>query len=249
MGSMDSTTAPSSTSGGTLRRVSDIAGWKLLGAGILLQVVLLWVVVALVSIDALLGGTLDSNGYPVDATVMALNRVLVAGVWALAVGGMYYWSRERGLFRQMFTWCTQGRVLVASLAAVALHVVDNIVMATITNESLGPQALGEHAFFVGLYGSVDGSVVFLLQGLYYLFEASIVVFMIGLFQRAGDQWFGRTYLPWGGIGLALTWGALHYLMHPTLEVVVLPLAMGVVYVLGKKHVVPVFLAVVLVFFV
>jgi hypothetical protein len=53
--------------------------------------------------------------------------------------------------------------------------------------------------------------------------------------------------PWGGIGLAFTWGALHYLTYPTLEVVVLPLAMGVVYLLGKKHVVPVFLAVFLVF--
>jgi drug/metabolite transporter superfamily protein YnfA len=82
----------------------------------------------------------------------------------------------------MFTWRTEGRVLLASLAAVALH----------------------------------------------------VVFMIGLFQRAGDQWFGRTYLPWGGIGLALTWGTLHYLTYPTLEVVVLPLAMGVVYLLGKN---------------
>jgi hypothetical protein len=42
---------------------------------------------------------------------------------------------------------------------------------------------------------------------------------------------------------------LHFVLSPTLEVLVLPLAMGAVYVFGRKRVVPVFLAVLLVFFV
>jgi len=39
--------------------------------------------------------------------------------------------------------------------------------------------------------------------------------MIALFQRAGEQQFDIPAVPWGGIGIALTWGALHLLTGGT----------------------------------
>lgn len=247
MDSMDAAVASPPESDGLRRVVADVAGWKLIGVAVALQVVLLWDVAAMFLTDALVPGSIDMGAYPEDAAVMALNRVLVVGLWALAAGIVYVWGRKHGLLERLFTRRDEGTLLVASLAAVGLHVLDNLVMAVVADESLGPQAVGEHTFFVGLYGSTEGTLVFGLQCLYYLFEALVVVLMIGLFQRAGDQLFDRPFVPWGGIGLTLTWGALHFLMYPSLEMLALPLAMGIVYLVGRKHIVPVFLAAVLVF--
>lgn len=182
-----------------------------------------------------------------DARVMALNRLLVVGLWAAGIGVAYHWSRSRGVFQQLFTWEHDATVLAASLAAVALHLLNNVVMSVLETGSLAPQMLGEYALYVSTYGPPEGTAVYALQLLYYLVESLIVVGMIALYQRAGERDFDANYVPWGGIGLALTWGALHALMSGSLEVLVLPLAMGVVYLVGKKHAVPVFLAVALVF--
>jgi len=88
-----------------------------------------------------------------------------------------------------------------------------------------------------------GTAVYALQLLYYLFESLLVVGMIVLYQRAGERVLDAEYVPWGGVGLALAWGVLHVLMSGLLEAIALPLLMGVVYLLGEKHFVPVFLAV------
>lgn len=229
---------------------STATWWKLVGAALGLQMVLLWDVGALFLTDALVDASVGFEDYPFeDVSVMVLDKSLVVGPWALVTGVVYVWTRRTGLFGRMFTWGREEGVVVASLGAVGIHVLVNVVLAVVANETIAPQGFGEYAAFAEIYGSDVGAFVFLIQVVYYLFEALLVVFMIGLFQLAGDRYVGREYVPWGGIGLALTWGLLHVLMNPTLEMVVIPLAMGVIYLVGKKHVIPVFLAVFLVFFV
>lgn len=248
MSPAEPTAASEATDQGLQQAASDASWWTLVGAALFLQLVLLWDVGALFVTDALVEASVGFEDYPFeDVRIMVLDKFLVVGLWALLTGAVYVWTRRTGLFDRMFTWQSEGTVLVASLAAIGLHALDTVVTAAVTDQSIAPQGLGEYAAFVGVYGSDVGALVFLIQGLYYLFEALIMVFMIGLFQLAGDRRFDREYVPWGGIGLALTWGVLHLMMNPTLEVLVIPLAMGIIYLLGKKHVVPVFLAVFLVF--
>jgi len=246
----DSTVTQSRVLAGTHRIPSGMAAWKLAGVALLLQIVLFWDVGALFVTDALVPGSIGLSDYPfADPAVMMLNRLLVVAVWALAVGVVAYWCWERGLLHRLFTWEYNSTVLTASLAAVALHVADNLVMSTVGSEDLFPRVLGEYAIFASTYGSPDGAIVFLTQLLYYLLETLVVVIMIALFQRAGEQQFDIPAVPWGGIGIALTWGALHLLTGGTFEMLVLPLGMGIVYLLGNKHVLPVVLVVVLAFFV
>lgn len=215
--------------------------------GVILQVVLLWDVAAMFLTDILFSKNLEMGAYPEQAGVMASNRVIVIGLWVLSVGLVYFWSRKHELFTRMFPKGDRALLFLASMIAIGLHFLVSFVMVFVANESLTPQGIGEHAFFVGMYGSVEGTIVFGLQCLYYVFESLIVVFMIGLFQRAGDQLLHRQYIPWGGIGLTLTWGLIHFLMYPSLEMLAMPLSMGIIYLIGGKHIVPVFLSALLVF--
>ncbi|WP_436926066.1 hypothetical protein [Halosimplex amylolyticum] len=137
---------------------------------------------------------------------MALNRLLVVVIWALAVRIVASWSRERDLLGQLLTWEYTGAVFVGIPAAVVLHAADNLVMWTIGSEDLALRTFGEHAIFASTYGSPDAAAVFLMQLLYYLCEALVVGFMIALCQQAGEQQFGVPSMPWGGIGIALSWG-------------------------------------------
>ena len=230
--------------------IPTVAAWKLVGAGLLLQIVLIWDMGAFILTDALVERSLDLTDYPfTDPAVMGLNRLLVVTIWTISVGMVVSWSRNRDLLNWVFNWEYDRTVLVAGFAAVGLHVLDNLVMSTVGSEDFAPRIFGEYGVFVFTYGSPEGTALFVAQSLYYLLEALIVVFMIALFQAAGEQQFGVPPVPWGGIGLALTWGAFHFMMGATVEMLVLPLGMGVVYLLGRKHVIPVFLVVILTFFV
>lgn len=49
--------------------------------------------------------------------------------------------------------------------------------------------------------------------LYYACETLVVVTVLACGQRAGELRFGRPAVPWGGLVLALTWGAVHVLLQ------------------------------------
>jgi len=70
----------------------------------------------------------------------------------------------------------------------------------------------EYRGFERRYGEL-GALVTCFQFLYYLLESVMVVLILGLWQRAGGIWTGITNVPWGGLGLTLTWGAAHFLSH------------------------------------
>jgi len=121
---------------------TDVATWKLVVAALLLQLALIGEAGLIILTDAFVPGSQDISSIFEDAWVMALNRLLVIGLWALGVGVTYYWSRKRGVFERLFTWRSNRTVLVASLAAVDLHVLDNVVVATFGTQTVGPLVIG-----------------------------------------------------------------------------------------------------------
>lgn len=54
-----------------------------------------------------------------------------------------------------------------------------------------------------------GWLQFIFQYIYYLFETILVVLIITFAQKAGEIWFRKGKIPWGGIFVGLTWGLLH----------------------------------------
>jgi hypothetical protein len=97
---------------------------------------------------------------------------------------------------------------------------------------------------VGLWGSTWGLLNTISQYIYYIVEGVKIVFMLDVFQTMGELWTPKKFIPWGGIGLALTWGVLHYFTKGTTQLIahsVLSLVMGMSYVVCKRNLWPPFL--------
>jgi len=93
----------------------------------------------------------------------------------------------------------------------------------------------EYRGFAKLYPG-HAAVVTAFQFLYYLLESSMVVLILAAWQRAGEVWTGRPLVPWGALGLTLTWGLAHFASQPqgALWVVVSALLFGFVFVGVRK---------------
>ncbi len=57
----------------------------------------------------------------------------------------------------------------------------------------------------------NGWLKFIFQYIYYIFEVGLFVLLIVFAQEAGEIWFKKRNIPWGGILLSLTWGLAHNL--------------------------------------
>lgn len=59
----------------------------------------------------------------------------------------------------------------------------------------------------------QGWVQFIFLYIYYLFEASLLLLSAVFFQEAAERIIGKQndHVPWGGVLLALTWGAAHFI--------------------------------------
>lgn len=81
-------------------------------------------------------------------------------------------------------------------------------------------------------------LLFAVLLVYYLCEAAVVVLLVALGQRAGEMRFGRPAIPWGGLVLALTWGATHILLQGPatgLYAMLASVLYGVVFALGNRR--------------
>jgi len=97
----------------------------------------------------------------------------------------------------------------------------------------------EFAALTDRFGAA-GALAWLVQVVYYIAELGVMALIIAFGQRAGDAWFGRGWIPWGGVTLSLTWGLVHFLTQDAATGVygiVLSLVMGTVYVLTGRSLV------------
>jgi len=97
---------------------------------------------------------------------------------------------------------------------------------------------------VGEYGRLAADdqgtapLLFAVLLAYYLCEVAVVVLLVVLGQRAGELRFGRPAVPWGGLVLALTWGATHILLQGPatgLYAMLASLLYGLVFSLGNRR--------------
>jgi len=89
----------------------------------------------------------------------------------------------------------------------------------------------------GLWGITWGLLNTISIYIYYIVEGIKIVWMVDVFQTMGELWTSKKAVPWGGIGLALTWGVLHYFTKGTTQLIAhsaLSLVMGMLFVLGKR---------------
>lgn len=85
----------------------------------------------------------------------------------------------------------------------------------------------------------NGWLKFIFQYIYYIFETGIFVLLIVFAQEAGEIWFKKRNIPWGGILVSLTWGLAHIFTKGNILIGVLSFLIGImfgsVYIISKKN--------------
>ena len=155
-------------------------------------------------------------------------------LWAAGAWMVYLWSKRKGVQADVLRVNINQRDLVLLAIGVAFVIVYELVYTRLTGLRI-PQIWREYLGFQSMYGS-QAWVVLLFQNLYYMMEFVMVVLMLAFFQRAGELWSKLTWFPWGGIGIALTWGMIHLVTNPqgALGVIVWSLVLGILFLFSKK---------------
>ncbi|WP_099468313.1 hypothetical protein [Konateibacter massiliensis] len=95
--------------------------------------------------------------------------------------------------------------------------------------------IGVNAFDWGILKVVGefqskGLLLFVFQYIYYWFEVMLVVLILAFGQKFGEALMGKmSSIPWGGIILCCTWGAIHTLTQGSLYVGIGVMAFALVY--------------------
>jgi len=170
------------------------------------------------------------TGPAVLLTFLAILVLRGAVLWLYAS-----WGRPRGIFRASFAvdrttvlWLGAALVLAAGLIALDRFVAPD------------PKHVPLLQAFSGYWGFGYGLTNTILQFVYYFSEGLAMIWMADAFQTAGEAKV-RTWIPWGGIALALFWGGGHLFTKnlATALALLLPgFVIGSLYSLGRKRVWP-----------
>lgn len=86
----------------------------------------------------------------------------------------------------------------------------------------------------------NGTLKFIFQYIYYLFETVLFMLIIVYGQKAFETWFRRVNIPYGGIVVALTWGIAHCFTKGSLfvgiQAAIGGFCFGVVYLLLNRNI-------------
>jgi len=198
-------------------------------------------------IDKLIfGDAVADNFFDSPWFVLVTHWIFVIIVWTITAFLLIKWINKNSNQQLLqLKWNSSLTYLIpcAIIASVALAYLEQLI-----DPAMIPQIYREFLNFKADHGSM-GIVVSVAQNVYYVVESCLVLLLIILMQLAGESWFKKRNIPWGAIGLLLTWG-LGHLTHgglATLWICMFALFAGVFYLLAKRHVVPSYIIILLIF--
>ncbi|WP_405169216.1 hypothetical protein [Paenibacillus sp. FSL H3-0286] len=179
--------------------------------------------------------------------VLVVHWSIVTLLWAVGAMMFLLWFRKRKLIGPVISLCWSSKVIPLLIVAFISSFLFAVLEFWINGESI-PQIYREYENFKLEHGFM-GIWVGLVQNIYYIVEAVLVVLLVALMQRAGEVWFKNPSLPYGGIGLMLTWGLGHLThgLQSGLYITAFSLVFGWLFVKAGKQWWPSFLFIWLVF--
>lgn len=171
--------------------------------------------------------------------------IITVTVWLIGVYLITIWAKKNEVLNQLVDFRLSKKTAYLIIVAVGITFVSAFIQLVINNHQI-PQIYQEYKGFVRMYDD-RAFVVTLFQVLYYCVEMLLVFIMIVLFQRFGERVFKNTSIPYGSIGLMLTWGMIHFVSHPAgaLYVTIWAVVPGLFYVFGGRRFLPVYLLLVI----
>ena len=139
-----------------------------------------------------------------QAITVAAMFVFIIASRSLLVWGYARWAKRRGLFsvrlsltRSDAAWCLAAGIVAVAAVAIQSHL------------SGEPHHFTWMAF-TRYWGVLPGIGNTVLQYAYYVTEGFAVIWLVDAFQNAGQFALPWLRLPWGALGLMVTWGAGHF---------------------------------------
>ncbi len=178
--------------------------------------------------------------------VLVVHWLCVVLVWITAIILISKWIKKRS--GSDVLKLKQNKSLKYFIPAAIILSIGLTFFEQLFDPAVIPQIYREYSAFKASYGSL-GIIVSIVQNIYYIVESALVVLLVVLFQLAGESWTKKEKIPWGSIGLLLTWG-LGHLTHgglTTVWVCLFAAIVGVFYLLSKRHVIPSYIMVLLIF--
>lgn len=195
---------------------------------------------------------IDGRGYgnlgnwPVNWYGAVAHWILTILVWSVGVYIYIKWSKRRGVFDELVSFESKHTILYC-VVSLLIVIISAVISNRISGETI-PQVYGEYKGFVNMYGA-NALIVTVFQNIYYIFEMLLVFIMLAFFQKAGMLLTKNDKIPWGSIGICLTWGMIHFISHPqgALGVAIWALVPGIMYVVSNKRFWPTYLLLLLAF--
>ena len=170
-------------------------------------------------------------------------RIVHLFIWGIGFWYVLNWTKKKDILEDLFNFNCKTSILLI-IAIIIVHFTKSFVLF----QTLSPQILRQYSNLVSEFGNLEGNIAFLLRIVYYIFESLLTLFILSFFQMAGEKKFRYTYIPWGGLGVALTWGVLHFTsIEEAVYAAIMSTIIGIVYILGKKTFIPAFLMTFLLF--
>ena len=166
-------------------------------------------------------------------------------IWLFGYNLILTWMKRRNVRENLVDFTFHSRVYDLIFIAVVIVAISALCQSLV-NDAQIPQVFVEFKGFEKMYGELVWIVTF-FQVLYYVTEMLLVTLMIILFQQFGEMTFKKKCIPYGSIGLMLTWGMIHFISHPAgaLGVTIWALIPGLLFVYGNKSFWPVYILLVL----
>lgn len=164
-------------------------------------------------------------------------------IWGTGAFMILFWLKRTGNLQQVFSFAFRKKTLIMITFVIIIALALSILEAKTFSQRLF-QITREFTSFQKIHGR-NALILSLFQNLYYFFESLLVILIIAFFQMAGELWFNWKKIPWGSIGLFLTWGLGHFISHPqgAFYIAIFSLTPGIVYLISEKNFYPVFLLV------
>jgi hypothetical protein len=150
--------------------------------------------------------------------------------WVILLRRYKKWAERRRVFRignriGSRAWILLGVLLGGFLVFRFIHPHESSLLST-------------YRLHEELWGQAWGIIITASLYFYYFFEGVMMAWITDAFQTAGESLFHKIWIPWGGIGLALTWGVLHFFtkgLSMGIVAVFFGFFAGVLFVLGQRN--------------
>jgi len=188
-------------------------------------------------IDYMIFGDLAKEGFSNYTWYMNITHwIIVLIIWGAAIWYVCNWFNKKNVLNGILTTVFNRKTIISILIAIIISAMFTLAEYLFDPGTM-PQIVGEFNHFKESFGD-KAFIVSASQNIYYIFEIAIVVLLLALMQKAGEEWFHNDKIPYGAVGLAFTWG-LGHIVHggfAALWVMGFSVAAGLLFVLCKKNI-------------